>query len=76
MDIQTTLAEAYHRSQVLGDHPGAVSTLRAAIAEPAAQAAAHAELARLALFMRSPRGRRGCHISRVTHGLLTEALSR
>ncbi len=75
MDIKTILAEAYLRSQVAGDHAGAITALRAALTDSTVQAAAHAERMRLDAFMRSVRGRRGCHVSRVMHSLLAEALS-
>ena len=76
-NIKTALARAYHVSQVGGNHAAALAELRAALADdPDLMTAARAEHERLARFMGSLRGqaRGGCHISKMTHGLLTAAL--
>jgi len=76
-NLKTMLAQAYHSAQVKGDRAGAVADLRAALSvDLKLHAAARAELNRLGAFMASIRGqgRGGCHISKVTHDLLTSAL--
>lgn len=79
--FKTSLGQAYHLAQVAGDRRSAIVKLKAAIeSDPNVKAEALAEKKRLDEFTKSVRGgfgmaRTACHVSKVSHDLLTAALT-
>ena len=80
LELRQALGTAYGLAQVQADRSGAVMHLRKVIDEQQAHDIAKAHLADLAAVVaarsQGPQGARcGCHITKLTHDLLAEALN-